>query len=420
MRRESRTRAVGLGAVALATAVAGIGAGAAAAAPKAPATTVPLQLLSFNDYHGHLQPPAGSDGNLLTAAGTTIQAGGVEYLTTHLKQLRDGHPNTLTVAAGRPHRRVAVPLRALQGRAERRDAQHPRPGRLERRQSRVRRGRPRAAADEVRRLPPHRGLLRRGRLRRHEVPVPGRQRHLQGRGHAAHAGGRAPLRQLVHGADRPHRAAAHHDQDREGHQGRLHRDDPGGHAGAGRAGRYPRRRLPRRGGDREHGRELPRQARREGDRGAPPRGRPTAHGRPVRLQLHRRRGRPVGADRPDRAGPVPEDRHGRHRPHAPAVHVRDRRPRRQAAVGHERLVVRPRDHRHRAEAQHQDKGRGARVGHQREPRRDAGRHARRDADGDDRQVGRPVRADRQQAGRERSPRRSPAAPPATRRARSAT
>ena len=100
MRRESRTRAVGLGAVALATAVAGIGAGAAASAPKAPAPTVPLQLLSFNDYHGHLQPPAGSDGNLLTAAGTTIQAGGVEYLTTHLKQLRDGHPNTLTVAAG--------------------------------------------------------------------------------------------------------------------------------------------------------------------------------------------------------------------------------------------------------------------------------------------------------------------------------
>ncbi|MGE3235033.1 MAG: bifunctional UDP-sugar hydrolase/5'-nucleotidase [Thermoleophilia bacterium] len=100
MRRQSRTRAMGLGAVALATAVAGIGADVAAAAPKAPAKTVPLQLLSFNDYHGHLQPPTGSDGNLLTAAGTTIPAGGVEYLTTHLKQLREGHPNTLTVAAG--------------------------------------------------------------------------------------------------------------------------------------------------------------------------------------------------------------------------------------------------------------------------------------------------------------------------------
>ncbi len=98
MRRQSRTRAMGLGAAALATAVAGVGAATAAAAP-APAT-VPLQLLSFNDYHGHLQPPTGSDGNLLTADGTTVPAGGVEYLTTHLKQLREGHPNTLTVAAG--------------------------------------------------------------------------------------------------------------------------------------------------------------------------------------------------------------------------------------------------------------------------------------------------------------------------------
>lgn len=100
MRRQSRTRAMGLGAVALAAAVAGAGAGAAGAAPKAPAKTVPLQLLSFNDYHGHLQPPTGGDGNLLTAAGATIQAGGVEYLTTHLEQLRQGHPDTLTVAAG--------------------------------------------------------------------------------------------------------------------------------------------------------------------------------------------------------------------------------------------------------------------------------------------------------------------------------
>jgi 2',3'-cyclic-nucleotide 2'-phosphodiesterase (5'-nucleotidase family) len=93
---------MGIGAVALAAAVTGFGAGAAAAAPKTPkpAPTVPLQLLSFNDYHGHLQPPAGGDGNLLAADGTTIPAGGVEYLTTHLKQLREGHRNTMTVAAG--------------------------------------------------------------------------------------------------------------------------------------------------------------------------------------------------------------------------------------------------------------------------------------------------------------------------------
>jgi 5'-nucleotidase len=74
-------------------------AGAASAQPARP-TTVDLQILSFNDYHGHLQPPGGSDGRLTTSAGTTIDAGGVEYLTTHLRQLREGHRNSLTVAAG--------------------------------------------------------------------------------------------------------------------------------------------------------------------------------------------------------------------------------------------------------------------------------------------------------------------------------
>lgn len=84
-----------------------IGAGLAAATGPAAAVTPPrtvdLQLLSFNDYHGHLQPPAGNDGTLVTAAGTpptTAPAGGVEYLTTHLKRLRQGHPHSLTVAAG--------------------------------------------------------------------------------------------------------------------------------------------------------------------------------------------------------------------------------------------------------------------------------------------------------------------------------
>ena len=107
MRRQRRIRARRIGVLALATAVAGLGATAAGAGatktpPKKP-RTVDLQLLSFNDYHGHLQPPTGSDGTLVTAAGTpptTVPAGGVEYLTTHLKALREGHANTLTVAAG--------------------------------------------------------------------------------------------------------------------------------------------------------------------------------------------------------------------------------------------------------------------------------------------------------------------------------
>ena len=69
-----------------------------------------IQLLSFNDFHGNLEPPSGSSGRItighqLNAAGTaavdfTRDAGGVEYLATHLAQARLGHPNTLTVAAG--------------------------------------------------------------------------------------------------------------------------------------------------------------------------------------------------------------------------------------------------------------------------------------------------------------------------------
>jgi 5'-nucleotidase len=74
-------------------------AGAASAHPARP-TTVDLQILSFNDYHGNLEPPTGTDGTLTTGPGTTVTAGGVEYLTTHLRQLREGHRNSLTVAAG--------------------------------------------------------------------------------------------------------------------------------------------------------------------------------------------------------------------------------------------------------------------------------------------------------------------------------
>jgi 5'-nucleotidase len=59
--------------------------------PKGP--TLDVQLLSFNDYHGHLEKS--TPGTI----GTT-PAGGVEYLSSHLKQLREGHTRTLTVAAG--------------------------------------------------------------------------------------------------------------------------------------------------------------------------------------------------------------------------------------------------------------------------------------------------------------------------------
>ena len=76
-----------------------------------------IQILSFNDFHGNLEAPAGSsarvvighklnptgtaavDVNLLNAAGADA-AGGVEYLATHLRNARVGNPNTITVSAG--------------------------------------------------------------------------------------------------------------------------------------------------------------------------------------------------------------------------------------------------------------------------------------------------------------------------------
>ena len=84
--------------------------GASQAAPNGP--MIKIQVLSFNDFHGNLEPPAGSSGRVLTdhalstTAGVTsavnvnTDAGGVEYLATHLREARRGHPNTVTVAAG--------------------------------------------------------------------------------------------------------------------------------------------------------------------------------------------------------------------------------------------------------------------------------------------------------------------------------
>ncbi len=77
-----------------------------------------LQILSFNDFHGNLEPipSTSSSGRLqvdpyvdfedVDRDGNTAEtvnmraAGGVEYLATHLAQARAGHRNTLTVAAG--------------------------------------------------------------------------------------------------------------------------------------------------------------------------------------------------------------------------------------------------------------------------------------------------------------------------------
>ncbi|WP_326775100.1 bifunctional metallophosphatase/5'-nucleotidase [Streptomyces sp. NBC_01445] len=66
--------------------------------------TVDVQLLSFNDFHGNLEPPAGSSGqvteNLPDGTTRKVDAGGVEYLATSLRTARKSHPYSVTAAAG--------------------------------------------------------------------------------------------------------------------------------------------------------------------------------------------------------------------------------------------------------------------------------------------------------------------------------
>ena len=57
--------------------------------------TVSVQLLALNDFHGNLLPPTGSSGRV-----GTVDAGGVEYLATHINNLRALNPNTVVVSAG--------------------------------------------------------------------------------------------------------------------------------------------------------------------------------------------------------------------------------------------------------------------------------------------------------------------------------
>jgi 5'-nucleotidase len=61
-----------------------------------PYQLVDLQLLAFNDYHGYLE----SNSNPGPGNVGSDPAGGGEYLSTKLKELRVGHQNSLTVAAG--------------------------------------------------------------------------------------------------------------------------------------------------------------------------------------------------------------------------------------------------------------------------------------------------------------------------------
>lgn len=59
------------------------------------ARTVVVQLLGINDFHGNIEPPSGSDGQINGTA-----AGGAEYLATHLANAIAENPNSIVVSAG--------------------------------------------------------------------------------------------------------------------------------------------------------------------------------------------------------------------------------------------------------------------------------------------------------------------------------
>src|SRR5262249_35041169 len=67
------------------------------------AAPIDLRILAINDFHGNLEPPPGrmpiSDPNDRTQR-SVVRAGGAEHMATLVKQLREGHKNTIFVAAG--------------------------------------------------------------------------------------------------------------------------------------------------------------------------------------------------------------------------------------------------------------------------------------------------------------------------------
>lgn len=77
-----------------------LGAPAGVTAQPAP---VELRILAINDFHGNLRPPSGgiriADPDDKSKK-IMVPAGGAEHMATLVNQLRDGHKNTIFVAAG--------------------------------------------------------------------------------------------------------------------------------------------------------------------------------------------------------------------------------------------------------------------------------------------------------------------------------
>lgn len=57
---------------------------------------IDIQVLAINDFHGNIAEPSGSSGRV-----GTVNAGGAEFLSTHIAQLREANPDrSFVVSAG--------------------------------------------------------------------------------------------------------------------------------------------------------------------------------------------------------------------------------------------------------------------------------------------------------------------------------
>lgn len=95
-----RTFFTAAGAIATATAVGDIAYATPAAADNAP-EYLDVQLLNITDFHGYLQPTTPGQGSVITGAGgVQVTVGGVGYMATHLKRLREGRRNSIFFSSG--------------------------------------------------------------------------------------------------------------------------------------------------------------------------------------------------------------------------------------------------------------------------------------------------------------------------------
>ncbi|WP_326567226.1 bifunctional UDP-sugar hydrolase/5'-nucleotidase [Amycolatopsis rhabdoformis] len=82
------------------TAAAALATVAATSVPASAAQTTDVRIITLNDLHGNLEPPAGSGGKVFLADGTSVDAGGAAFVATHVKQLESQVHNSMVLSAG--------------------------------------------------------------------------------------------------------------------------------------------------------------------------------------------------------------------------------------------------------------------------------------------------------------------------------